>query len=71
VCKEFERYNVESFFITYNDFTPEERSVYNIAGPRFHILNAFIYLRITATKAFKLLSEFSRYLTASGYEERL
>jgi hypothetical protein len=71
LCKEFERYGVKSLFIAYNDFTPEERSVYDIAGPRFHILDPFTYLRITATKASGLSPEFSRYLAASGHEERL
>jgi hypothetical protein len=71
LCKEFERYDVESLFIIYNDFTSKERTVYDIVGPRFYIFNPFIYLRITAIKAFGLSLEFSRYLTTLDYKERL
>jgi len=47
LCKEFELHGVNSLFIAYNDFTPEERSMYVIDGPRFHILDPFTHLRIT------------------------
>jgi hypothetical protein len=53
------------------DFMPEERTVHDIDGLRFYILDPFTYLRITSIKASGLSPSFSWYLAASGHEERL
>ena len=46
--KKNNRYGARSLFIAYNDFMPEDRSIYDIDGPRYHILDPFTYLRNTA-----------------------
>jgi hypothetical protein len=60
-----------NLFITYNNFIPEERSRYEIDGPRYYILNPFTYLRNTAIEVSRLLPEFSLYLAASHNQVRL